>query len=222
MVAADFDGDGVLDLVTANSVSGTISVLRGRRDGRFRSAVSFTPPDRPVRLAIGDFNGDTHLDVAMTNGVSDFGNAVFILLGQGDGSFRVGASMAVDSPAAIVAGDFNADGRTDLAVTSRYGDSVTPFLGVGDGTFARGQVVAVGSNPVAMATADVNGDGQLDLMVVNQNQNGTLDPGSMSILLGRGDGTFQALPEATAGVRPYGLAAGDLNHDGHADLAILV
>ncbi|MEP7309499.1 MAG: VCBS repeat-containing protein [Acidobacteriota bacterium] len=223
IVTGDFDHDGVPDLVTANFVTGTLSVLRGRRDGRFRSTVSFTPPALPNQLAVGDFNGDTHLDLAMTN-LADGGgpgNAVFILLGRGDGSFQAGASMAVDSPAGIVTGDFNADGRADLAVTSDYGRSVTSFLGVGDGTFVRGQVVAVGPDPGAMATADVNGDGQLDLVVANRNRNGMSDPGSISILLGRGDGTFQALPEATAGVEPFSLAAGDLNHDGHADLAIL-
>ena len=117
-----------------------------------------------------------------------------------------------------MAGDFNGDGRTDLAAGDGNG-FVSVLLGNGDGTFQPATEYAAGSNPGAIVAGDFNGDGRLDLAVTDQgdaNGNGT----GVSILLGNGDGTFQAPQEYAAGNYPASLVPGDFNGDGQLDLAV--
>ena len=124
----------------------------------------------------------------------------------------------------MVAGDFNGDGKLDLAVanygnylTGSTGDTVTILLGNGDGSFtqAPGSPVTVGNSPGALAEGDFNGDGNLDLAVANAADD------TITILLGKGDGTFTpALVSPATGLTPSGLAIGDFNGDGKLDLAV--
>jgi hypothetical protein len=136
------------------------------------------------------FNGDGKLDMAVTGGgYGNPANVVTILLGNGDGTFTLAqnSTFATGSvPWAIVAADFNDDGKLDLAITNYDGGSMTILLGNRDGTFKpeTGSPVAVGTNPVALAVGDFNGDGEVDLVVANQTDN------TLTILLGNGDGTF--------------------------------
>src|SRR5215469_17527539 len=109
----DFNGDGILDLVTAN-VNGTVSVFLGRADGTFAPPITTTTGQQPGDLAFGDFNNDGKLDLAISNIAT---NTVQILLGNGDGTFILGDVILLDqNPASITASDFNNDGRMDLAV----------------------------------------------------------------------------------------------------------
>src|SRR6266481_864711 len=111
VVAADFTGDGLLDLATANSFSSTVSVLTGNGKGRFARLKTFAAGDGAIALAVGDFNGDGKLDIVTAN---NNGNSVSLLLGDGAGGFSAPASFPVAGAAfAIAVGDFNHDGNPD-------------------------------------------------------------------------------------------------------------
>jgi hypothetical protein len=117
-------------------------------------------------------------------------------------------------------GDFNGDGKPDLAVTDGPGNSVGVLLGNGDGTFQSPKNYAVGAFPGSVAVGDFNGDGKPDLAVANSGTNvGPRLPGSVSVLLGNGDGAFQAAQNFPTGLTPISVAVGDFNGDGTPDLA---
>ncbi|HWW84650.1 MAG TPA: VCBS repeat-containing protein [Vicinamibacterales bacterium] len=222
LVVGDFDGDGIVDLAESNFPDSTISILKGLGNGRFQTTARTPVQNFPWAVAAADFDGDGHLDLAIANqNIGGGGNTVSILLGRGDLTFQTAPTVLVGSvPTAIVAADVNNDGRPDLAVTNDLG-SVTVLLGNGDGTFQAAPTVRVGHGPLALAAADLNGDGCIDLVVANTNQNNMSNPGSISVLLGQCDGTFQTAPEVTVGVRPLSVAVGDLNGDGLLDLAVV-
>ena len=143
-----------------------------------------------------------------------------MLLGNGDGTFQPQVTYAVgNGPDAIVAGDFTGDGRTDLAVANAGDNDVSVLLGNGDGTFQPQVTYAVGNGPDAIVAGDFNGDGRTDLAVANYS-----DPGvhgnDVSVLLGNGDGTFQAQVTYAVGTGPTAIVAGDFNGDGRTDLAV--
>jgi FG-GAP-like repeat/Putative Ig domain len=225
LAVGDFLGNGNLDLAVANSPSGLpIDIVLGCGDGRFNQGpvsanASLTGAYMP---AVGDFNGDGKLDIAVTGGgYAAFVDAVTILLGNGDGTFSLAQNSTFatgSNPWPIVAADFNGDGNLDLAVANLNDATLTILLGNGDGTFtpATGSPVAVGGGPDALATADLNSDGKLDLVVANQND------GTLTILLGNGDGTFTPAtgsPIAVGGT-PNSVAVGDFNSGGRLGIAV--
>ena len=130
--------------------------------------------------------------------------------------YTMGGTFPVNQlPVALVTGDFNRDGRLDLAVANQGSADVSILLGNGDGTFQAASNYLAGDNPQAIAIGDFNRDGKLDLAVVNQT-----DPGTVSILLGNGDGTFQGGVSYGTGVDPSSVAISDFNADGKLDLAV--
>ena len=123
VAVADFNRDFLPDLVVANYASDTVSVLLGNGDGTFQPARTFPAGSKPTSVAVGDFNGDGLQDLAVTNGVLDpdtgGSNTVSILLGNGDGTFQPAKSFLVGpNPHSVAVGDFNGDGRPDLAVAN--------------------------------------------------------------------------------------------------------
>jgi hypothetical protein len=220
VAVGDFNGDGKLDLAVADL--GKVSVLLGNGDGTFLPAQSFPVGIENLSLAVGDFNGDGHLDLA----VSDYGDGwdaeVWVLLGHGDGSFGPAQSVYDGSLSAlsVTVGDFNGDGKPDLAVASgtNPNGTVSVLLGKGDGSFLPALTFPAGYNPSAVAVGDFNGDGIPDLAVANGGTNPS--NGSVSVLLGNGDGTFQAAVNYPAGSYPNSVAVADFNGDGILDLAV--
>jgi len=138
-----------------------------------------------------------------------------VFLGNGDGTFQPQVTYGVGSePVGLVAGDFNRDGRTDLA-TANYGENdVSVLLGNGDGTFQTQVTYAVGSGPAALVSGDFTGDGRTDLAIANSGSN------DVSVLLGNGDGTFQPQVTYAVGSEPQSLVSGNFTGDGRTDLAV--
>lgn len=184
----------------------------------------------PASQVAGDFNGDGIPDLAFIWSSSSYGGpySVTVYFGKGDGTFTVGptaAATGVQSYPVLLAGDFNSDGKTDLAVLSYDGSSIsyiTTLLGNGDGTFGKPQTGTAYNQGVtggdvilgSMIAADFNGDGKLDLAVVGDYVNS----GGVTVLLGKGDGTFTAKPNFAPNADFGVIATGDFNGDGIPDL----
>jgi len=164
--------------------------------------VSFAPQaiyavgSSPQDVAIGDFNGDGHPDLAVTNS----GNTVSVLLGKGDGTFGAQTAYAVGSgPTAVAIGDFNGDGHPDLAVTNYLDNTVSVLLGKGDGTFGAQTTYDVVGLPNGVAIGDFNGDGHPDLAVTNGSS------GTVSVLLSRANPTAASVSRFRVSHRGHGL-----------------
>jgi hypothetical protein len=223
VVVGDFNGDGKLDLATANLVGNTVSVLLGNGDGTFQPNVEYPTGTGPSFVAVGDFNRDGKIDVAVANVTS---NTISILLGNGDGTFQTNVDYATGTgPQGVGIGDFNGDGKLDLAVNDLNCPNfpvcgpgmVSILLGNGDGTFRTHVEYPTGPTPDSLAVGDFNGDGHLDLVTANGNF-GTNN--TVSVLLGNGDGTFQPNVDYATGTAPSFVALGDLNGDGKIDMAV--
>ena len=212
VVAADFDGDGDIDLAVANQSDDTVSILLGRGNGSFAPRTDFATADTPVALTAADFDGDGNLDLAVA---ADVAGVISLLRGNGDGTFETAVNLAAGAnPAAILSEDLDGDDVVDLVVANRSDDNVSVYRGNGDGTFATRQNFVVGDAPVALAVGDFDNDGNLDLAVANQSAD------NVSVLIGNGDGTFATRTDFDAGDSPSSLAVGDFNGDGNLDLAV--
>jgi hypothetical protein len=160
----DFDQDSRLDLAVSNSGDGTLSILFGNGDGTFQSQqiVSLPGSVSPYWLASADLRNIGTVDLVVPDVGSS--NKVYVLLGNGDGSFEPAVGYPVDAaPDGVSVGDINGDGIVDLVVPNTGAGQVSVLLGDGAGTFAPKTDYAVGTNPTFVALADLNGDGQVDL-----------------------------------------------------------
>ena len=216
VAVGDFNGDGKQDLAVANRDSNNVSILLGDGTGNFSPATNFTLVGSPQWVAVGDFNGDGRQDLAVLLVPYPDPNTVSILLGDGTGNFGAPTNFGVGEgdPRSVAVGDFNGDGRQDLAVVLNLSDNVSILLGDGTGNFGAPTNFGVGRFPYSVAVGDFNGDGNQDLAVAN------VDSDNVSILLGDGAGNFSALTNFTVAYGPTSVAVGDFNGDGEQDLAV--
>ncbi len=212
IIAHDFNNDGKLDLVSANTYSVDVSLLLGNGDGTFAAAQQFTVGPDPRYLAAGDFNNDGNPDLATGN--HNGASTISILLANGDGTFQpyigLGPSTYIDD---LEVGDFNGDGNLDL-LAGPYPSLPTGaelFLGNGDGTFQSGVGISTGTTGGDLTLADYNADGKLDFVL-------TYGYG-LCVVLGMGNGSFHPAQHYTPGTDIYLTTAGDFDGDGMLDLA---
>lgn len=212
VATGDVNGDGLLDAVTANFGLDQAGVLLGNGDGTLQAPLPVGVGNAPDAIELLDLNGDGRLDLA----TSDFGgDEVSTALGNGDGTFQAAQSFGIaNSPEDLAFGDLNGDGRLDLVTANGSTDDGAVFFGNGDGTMQAAVTLPLlpGSQPFAVAVGDINADGRPDLAFCN------LSVDSVSILLGNGDGTFQAMQTFAIGFGPAAVGLGDLNGDGCLDL----
>jgi hypothetical protein len=216
LVAADFNGDRILDLATSNQDGNSVSVVLGDGRARFRPAPGspFAVGRAPYPLAVADVNGDGRVDLA----TPDVGSAsVTVLLNQSRGGF----ARAPGSPHRVAArpyfahfGDVDGDRRMDLVITHDDINRVTILLGDGRGGFRAGPAAETRARGWKAAQADVNRDGRIDLLIGGQ--------GGVHVLLGQGGGRFRNAPGSPfgGGGDAWSAVAADLNGDGIVDLVV--
>ena len=222
---ADFNGDGIADVVESDDWYSLV-YLQGYGDATFRAAPTYALPNSfdqdawSYSVASGDFNGDGIPDVVVGQVRNNGSTGVVVYLGKGDGTFYPGDSYGYSPSMSFVAvGDFNGDGKLDIAAIDPADDVLQIFLGNGDGTFSIGGTYPTSSsgNPAAqeLVVGDFNKDGTLDIAVANANS------GDVGVLLGNGDGSFAApVSYPITGYAAFDIAAADLNGDGYLDLAV--
>ncbi len=208
VVVRDLDGDGDLDVATANRLGG-VSVLRADGTGRFAPAVTFGTGGNPVSVAAGDLNGDGRVDLVAANEAS---NNVAVLTNDGSGGYTRITYRVLASPRSVTVGDVNGDGRLDIVTANADGNSVSVLLALAGGGFATAVRYPAGSAPTFVALADVSGDGNLDIVVSNRSSN------NIGVLRGNGSGGFAAMLTYPAGEAPRSFALGDVNGDGRTDI----
>jgi hypothetical protein len=212
LAVADFNGDGKLDVLQQGI--GTLLVLLGNGDGTFQSPIS--SPSGVISLqtvAAGNLTGNGNADV-----VGFYNNIVYVYLSNGNGTFSAGVpynpGTSTSSPLLLLA-QFTSDGHTDVAVIPSPSGSVVVLLGNGDGTLQAPKTSPGVANAGYVATADFNGDGNLDL-AISECSSCDVTSGAVAFLVGNGDGTFQLSANTLSGYGP--IAAADVNGDGIPDL----
>jgi hypothetical protein len=226
----DLNGDGDLDLATANYDDDNVSVLLNNGDGTFAPHSVYPVGGDPNSVFATDFDSDGDLDLATANSGDD---SVSVLLNNGDGTFAPHSVYPVgDGPSSLFSADLDGDGDLDLATANENSDDVSVLLNNGDGTFAAQSVYTVGDGPSSVFSADLDGDGDLDLAAANYNSN------NVSVLLNEpgfirgdanGDGVINIADVVYLvnylfidGPAPEPLEAGDANSDEVVNIADVV
>ena len=210
LASGDVNNDGRIDLISANSASGTLTVLTNNGLGGFATASSPVVGAGPRSVAAADVNADGRVDLISANVDA---NTLSVLTNNGAGGFvPASTNTGVANPYSVAVADVNADGRPDLISANLSTSSLTILTNKGGGTFALASSNLVGGSPIFVAAADVNGDGRPDLISANTG------PNTLSVLTNNGSGGFVLATSPGVGGSPYSIATADVNGDGRIDL----
>ncbi len=219
----DLNNDGNPDIITANSYLSafgisSISVFLGNGDGSFKPSVprNFYSTNSFITITANDFNNDGKMDITLSDNSGATPASISVLLNNGDGSFQEPKFRSVHAfPISITSSDVNNDGKIYLntAHANANASEVGISLGNGDGSFQMPIYYPVGLDPSQVISADLNGDGKLDIATSDSNN------AEIAVMLGNGNGTFQNSSFLLVGDTPNSLTASDLNNDGKLDLA---
>lgn len=219
IVSGDFNGDGRIDLAVADATDSRVLIFLGKGDGTFSAAspmncnliTECASTVDPVALAVGDFNGDGHPDLAVVNQSI---STVSLLFGAGDGTFSLQSTtqVALHESTAIAVGDFNGDGISDLALNNPASNTISILTGHPNGVFKSGGTITT-TSPGMLVAADFNNDQKPDIAVLNPGSN------TITLFFGNGNGTFQAGAHYDTGAGPSSILVGDFNGDGLLDIA---
>ncbi len=218
LVAGHFMGQPQLDLAVADSGDDTVTILANDGNGTFiaQTPITVGGSGNPSAIAVGDFMGQGHQDLAITNSGD---NTVRILANNGSGVFTPKVPInAGNNPFAIAAGNIMGQGHQDLAITNSGDNTVTILANDGSGVFTPEGTISVGNNPRGIVIGNLTGTGYQDLAVANSGD-GTL-PGTVTILANNGSGSFTAKEPTPVGLSPTGLTVGNFIGRGQQDLAI--
>lgn len=206
---ADVDGDKNADILVADAFA--VYVLMGNGDGTFKARRSYAGPQNGLGIQTGDVDGDGRVDLLVSDNTFG-GSSQFLMLGNGDGSFKAATSFLILGQAgASIMADINRDGRLDFFSVDGTNQQLNVFIGNGDGTF-KAKVTYAGGGTGSPLFTDLNGDGLGDFVAADASTN------NITVLFGNGDGTFRAANTYFSGPSPFNLLAADLNGDGVADL----
>ncbi len=216
VVAADVNGDGKPDLICANAVDNTLTVLTNNGNGTFTLSATLVVGRAPRFIAVADVDGDGTPDLISAN-ILD--NNLTVLTNTGSGTFSLSSSPRVGAwPLAVLAADVNGDGKLDLISANLDGNSLTVLTNNGDGTFTLSATIGLEDGPISVVAADVNMDGKLDLICANNlHPNGT-PANTLTVLTNNGRGTFTFSAELVVAGQPASVVAADVNGDGRPDL----
>ena len=213
LVTGDFNGDGNRDAAFVyNSYTGLVLIFLGNGNGTLQPAVTYPAGNYPFSAAVSDLDNDGKLDLVVG---TSYGN-VQVLLGNGDGSFKTPIATTAPASVYVTVGDFNGDGKADVAGTYSSSTSLSVLLGAGNGTFAAPVNYSVGFDHGPILADDLNGDGKVDLIAPR------FYSYTATTLRGNGDGTFQAPVSVYTGFySPNQILLNDFNGDGRPDLALV-
>ena len=210
VVAADVNGDGLLDLISANADDNTLTVLTNNGSGGFGLSATLPAGRHPLCVIAADVNGDGHPDLICANA---YDNTLTVLTNDGGGGFVSAATIPVGTyPDSLVAADVNGDGGLELINANYHDNTLTLLTNTGGGGFAVSATLPVGAWPCSVVAADVNGDGRPDLINANYYD------GTLTILTNNGSGGFGFYATLPVGAWPCSVVAADVNGDGRPDL----